>query len=236
MPSLPPRSPVAENLAAIRRVIEDAARRSGRSPDAITLVAVSKLQPVPKLFEAYAAGQRVFGENYVQEALDKMSALPRDASWHMIGHLQSNKARQVPGRFAWIETVDSLKLARTLEKHATETRSDVQALVQVNWSGEASKSGLQDQDAVKSLVEALAGFQHVRLRGLMTIPDPEWDEAALRRCFSAMRRLREELAAEFGIHERLTELSMGMSHDYAWAIEEGATIVRVGTAIFGART
>jgi pyridoxal phosphate enzyme (YggS family) len=223
------------NLAAVRNAIADAARRSGRAPDAVTLVAVSKLQPASKLREAYAAGQRVFGENYVQEALGKIAEMPTDAVWHLIGHLQSNKAKQVPGRFEWIETVDTVKLAEALDRHAAAQGAEMRALVQVNWSGEATKSGLQDADALRALVEAMAGLDQVRLRGLMTIPDPQWDEARLRRCFAEMRRLREDLAAEFGLQDRLTELSMGMSHDYAWAIEEGATMVRVGTAIFGER-
>jgi pyridoxal phosphate enzyme (YggS family) len=230
-----PEGTVAENLARVRERIAEAARRSGRPPEAVTLVAVSKLQPIARIEQAYAAGQRVFGENYVQEALGKIAALPADARWHLIGHLQSNKARLAAERFACIETVDSPRLAHALERHAGEAGAAPEALVQVNWSGEASKAGVTDPEALRRLVEELAGYRHLRLRGLMTIPDPAYGEAELRRCFAEMRRLRDALAAEFGLGERLKELSMGMSHDFEWAVEEGATIVRVGTAIFGAR-
>lgn len=231
-----PQGSIAENLAAVRRVIADSAQRSGRSPDQVTLVAVSKLQPVTKALEAYAAGQRVFGENYVQEGLAKISRLPMDTVWHLIGHLQSNKAKQVPGQFTWVETVDSLKVARSLERHAADAGVSLQGLLQVNWSREPSKSGVEDPPSLRAIIEGATGFRHLRIRGLMTIPDPAWGEADLRRCFAAMRNLREELTKEFGLPESFTELSMGMSSDYGWAIEEGATIVRVGAAIFGART
>lgn len=235
IPAMMP-SEIASNLASVRRSVGEAARRSGRSPDAITLVAVSKLQPVENIRAAYAAGQRVFGENYVREALEKMPELPGDCVWHLIGHLQTNKARQAPGRFHWVETVDSVTLARALERHAAEAQASLDVLVQVNWSEESTKSGVAGRDALRELVRETAAQSHLRLRGLMTIPDPQFTELELRRCFGQMRTLRGELAVEFGLAGRLTELSMGMSHDYAWAIEEGATIVRVGTAIFGARS
>jgi pyridoxal phosphate enzyme (YggS family) len=227
---------IADHLALVRERIAQAARRSGRAPEAVTLVAVTKTQPAARVREAFEAGQRVFGENYVREALAKMAELPPGAVWHLIGHLQTNKVRLAVGHFPWIESVDSARLARALEQRARESGLVLDVLAQVNWSHEATKSGVTDPDALRVLAEEWGACRALRLRGLMTIPDPAFGERELRRCFAGMRALREALAAEFGLGERLTELSMGMSHDYEWAIEEGATIVRVGTAIFGART
>jgi len=227
---------VAENLAQVKDRIAEAARRSGRNGDSVTLIAVTKTQPVLRVREAFDAGQRVFGENYVQEALPKIADLSPEARWHLIGHLQSNKARTAVGAFACIQSLDSAKLAQVLERRAAEAGRPMDSLAQVNWSRETTKSGLPDSDALRRLVEELAGYRWLKLRGLMTIPDPESGEAELRRCFAEMRRLREILGKEFGLEASLTELSMGMSHDFEWAIEEGATMVRVGTAIFGART
>jgi pyridoxal phosphate enzyme (YggS family) len=228
-------SSIAGNLSAIRQRMADAARRSGREPESVTLVAVSKTQPVAKVREAYEAGQRLFGENYVQEALPKIAQVPPDAVWHLIGHLQSNKVRHAVGTFACIQTVDSPKLALALEQRAQARGLTVEALVQVNWSHEATKSGVADPDALRRLVEGMRGYVAVRLRGLMAIPDPRLGESGLRSCFAGMRRLRDSLAAEFDLGPAFSELSMGMSQDFEWAIEEGATLVRIGTAIFGAR-
>ena len=228
-------SPIADNLARVRDRMAEAALRAGRSPEEVTLVAVSKIQPAAAVREAFDAGQRVFGENYVQEAIAKMDALPAEAVWHMVGRLQSNKAKVAAARFRAVQTVDSPKLARALERHAAEAGKPVEGLIQLNWSREAAKAGIQDEAALRELIEEAAEFRSLRIVGLMTIPDPEYGEQALRRHFAEMRQLRENLAEEYGIGADFSELSMGMSRDYEWAIEEGATIVRVGTAIFGAR-
>ena len=228
-------SPIADNLARVRDRMAKAALRAGRSPEEVTLVAVSKIQPAAAVREAFAAGQRVFGENYVQEAIAKMDALPAEAVWHIVGRLQSNKAKVAAARFRAVQTVDSPKLARALERHAAEAGRPVEGLIQLNWSREAAKAGIQDEAALRERIEEAAEFRSLRIVGLMTIPDPEYGEQALRRHFSEMRQLRENLAKEYGIGADFSELSMGMSRDYEWAIEEGATIVRVGTAIFGAR-
>jgi hypothetical protein len=228
-------SSIAGNLARVRERLAEAARRSGREAAAVTLIAVSKTQPAARVREAFDAGQRLFGENYVQEALGKIAELPPEARWHLIGHLQTNKARHAVGPFACIQTVDSPRLARALEQRAGSGGISLDVLVQVNWSREARKSGLTDPDALRRLIEEIAGYRALKLRGLMTIPDPSYDETQLRRCFAEMRRVREALSAEFALGARLGELSMGMSHDFEWAIEEGATMVRVGTAIFGPR-
>ena len=228
-------SPIADNLARVRERMAAAAQRAGRSPEEVTLVAVSKIKPAAAVREAFDAGQRVFGENYVQEAIAKMDAVPAEAVWHMVGRLQSNKAKAAVARFRAVQTVDSPRLARALERHAAEAGKPVEGLIQLNWSHEAAKSGIQDQAALRELIEGAADFRSLRIVGLMTIPDPEYGERELRRHFAELRQLREKLAEEYGIGADFRELSMGMSHDYEWAIEEGATIVRVGTAIFGAR-
>ena len=219
----------------MRERIAAAARRSGRNADAVTLIAVSKTQPAGRVREAFDAGQRLFGENYVQEALGKIEVLPAEARWHLIGHLQTNKARNVVGAFACIQTVDSPRLALALERRAAALQTRLDVLLQVNWSHETSKSGVTEPDALRALAAEVAGYSWLKLRGLMTIPDPSYGETELRRCFVELRRLRETLAAECAPDAPCTELSMGMSHDFEWAIEEGATMVRVGTAIFGAR-
>jgi hypothetical protein len=226
---------VAENLARVRDRLAEAARRSGREAGAVTLVAVTKTQPAARVSEAFDAGQRVFGENYVQEALTKIPCLPPAARWHLIGHLQTNKVRAVVGAFSCVQTVDSPRLARSLEQRCVSAGAALEVLLQVNWSHEAGKSGLADPDTLRRLVREFASFRALKLRGLMTIPDPTWDETRLRRCFADMRLVRDAIAAEFGLGAGFTELSMGMSQDFEWAVEEGATMVRVGTAIFGAR-
>ncbi len=235
-PAAYPQGPVTENLARVRDRIAEAARRAGRRPEEVRLVAVSKRQPAAKVLEAYAAGHRLFGENYVQEALAKMEQVPGDAHWHLIGHLQTNKAKLAVGRFACIETVDSPKAARAIGQRAAAAGSLQEVLVQVNWSQEASKAGVTGEGALRAMFDELAGLEALRVRGLMTIPDPNDAERELRGLFGQMRGLLESLRGEFGLGAEFGELSMGMSHDYPWAIEEGATLVRVGTAIFGARS
>ncbi len=217
---------VADGLARVRERIERACARAGRSADEVALVAVSKVHPASAVREAYEAGQRLFGENYVQELADKADELTglEGLRWHFIGHLQRNKVKQVLRAGAVIETVDSVRLASELDKRAS---SEVEVLLQVNVAGEAQKSGC-DPRSLPELIAAVRAMPRLSLRGLMTIP-PLGEEPELSRPHFA--RLRE-LAAMHG----LRELSMGMSADLEIAIEEGATIVRVGTAIFGARS
>ncbi|MEL7369665.1 MAG: YggS family pyridoxal phosphate-dependent enzyme [Myxococcota bacterium] len=218
---------IADNLTATRQRMADACAAVGRSPDEVTLVAVSKRQPDERLLAAYEAGQRDFGENYVQELLRKRALLPEDARWHLIGHLQTNKAKQVIGAHL-IHTVDSIKVANALEKSASAQNITQDVLIEVNLAGEASKAGVAP-DALFPIIELIEGHAHLRLRGLMCIP-PVGDG---KRYFSMLRAQRDALQTRLG--RDLDQLSMGMSSDYADAIAEGATIVRVGTAIFGAR-
>jgi PLP dependent protein len=227
---------IAENLAAVRERIAAAARAAGRAPEAVRLVAVSKTQPAAAVREACAAGQRLFGENRVQEALAKMDEAGPGPEWHLIGHLQSNKARDVPGRFALVHSLDSERLADALQRHAQAAGVTLPVLIQLNWAHEASKSGIGDEPALRRLVEHVrAACPRLALRGLMTIPPPELDEGETRRSYARIRTLHGGLQAEFGLGADFSELSFGMSHDFQWAIAEGATLVRVGTAIFGAR-
>ncbi len=220
---------VAKNLEAIRARIAAAAERAGRAPESVTLVAVSKVHPPEAIRAAYAAGQRVFGENYVQELVQKAAALEdlEDLTFHFIGHLQRNKAKEVARLGAVVETVDSARLADALDKRASAEGVRLSVMLQVNVGGEAQKSGCPPE-AVESLVAAVRGHASLELLGLMTIP-PLTDEAEdSRPFFAALRALRDA-------HAPGSALSMGMSHDFEVAIAEGATHVRVGTAIFGPR-
>ena len=223
---------IASRLQAVRARVADAARLHGRNPDDISLLAVSKTWPAEAVREARAAGQRCFGENYVQEGLAKIAALA-DASleWHFIGPLQSNKSADVARAFAWLHSLDRLKLAQRLSVQRPPTLPALNVCIQVNVSGEASKSGVAPQ-ALDALVDRLVELPGLRLRGLMCVPEPSADEALLRRRFAGLRERLEALNAR-GF--ALDTLSMGMSHDLDAAIAEGATIVRVGTAIFGER-
>ena len=222
---------IAQNLEEVRGRMAAAARRAGRDPAGVRLVAVSKTVPVELIRQAVAAGQRLFGENYLQEARGKIEALGEAASWHFIGHLQSNKAKAAVDRFELIHGVDRLKLARALEAAAASLESSQKILMQVNLAGEASKSGTSPEAAAE-LWREISRLPHLRLVGLMTMP-PFLDPEAVRPYFRALRELRERLQDLGGTP--LPELSMGMSGDFEVAIEEGATLVRVGTAIFGSR-
>ena len=226
---------VAENIEAIRVRIRDAAKRSDRDPDSVRLVAVSKHQTLAAIREAMAAGQMVFGENYLQEAEDKVAALGQGVIWHCIGHLQSNKARIAAEIFDCIETIDRLKLAKALEARLAELGKTMPILVQVNVGGEARKAGVATKQAGQ-LCRELQQFPHLRLQGLMTMPPFAEDPEESRGYFRQLRLLGEELTAQglLGLHGKV-ELSMGMSGDFEVAIEEGATLVRVGTALFGER-
>ncbi len=222
-----------ERLADVRDRIERAAARSGRRGAAITLVAVSKTHPVERILEAAEAGIAVFGENYVQEAEEKVAALP-GATWHLIGRLQANKAGKAAGLFSWIQTADSERILRALDRHAAERGRTLSVLLEVNLGGESQKAGAPPAD-VPALLSAASELTAVRVRGLMAIPPPFEDPEKVRPYFAALRELRDRLASPHGAGKGLTELSMGMSGDFEVAIEEGATMVRVGTALFGPR-
>jgi pyridoxal phosphate enzyme (YggS family) len=228
-------STIADRLAGIQARIERAARSAGRDPASVTLVAVSKTFPLSSIREAYAAGQRVFGENRVQEALDKISASPDlSVRWHLLGHLQTNKARKAAPAFATIQSIDSVDLLRKIDSAASEAGRTPDVLIQVDLAGESTKFGVSP-DNVPRLFDAAATCRAVQLAGLMTLPPaPEIPEDA-RPWFRRLRELRDHWLASGVPVSMLRELSMGMSGDFEVAVEEGATLVRVGTAIFGER-
>lgn len=231
---VPVMSDIAARLDSVHRRIADAARAAGRDPATITLLAVSKTFPADAVRAAHAAGQHAFGENYVQESIDKIDALAdlrRDLEWHFIGPLQSNKTRPVAERFDWVHSVDRLKIAQRLAEQRPAHLPPLNVCVQVNISGEASKSGVAPDD-VAAVARAVAELPSLRLRGLMAIPEPASDPDSQRAPHRALRALFDALRAD-GLP--LDTLSMGMSADLEAAVREGATIVRVGTAIFGAR-
>lgn len=226
---------ISANLQAVLARIEAAARQYGRDPQDVVLLAVSKTWPADCVRQALAAGQRAFGENYVQEGVDKVVAL-RDAGtpgieWHFIGPLQSNKTRQVAEHFDWVHSIDRLKIAERLAEQRPATLPPLSVCLQVNVSGEPTKSGVSLADA-PVLARAIAQMPRLRLRGLMAIPAPADDLAAQRLPFRRVHELYDQLRAD-GL--ALDTLSMGMSHDLEAAIAEGATMVRIGTAIFGER-
>jgi PLP dependent protein len=229
---------IAENLAEVRGRIADAARRAGRAAGDVTLVAVSKTFAADRVREAYAAGQRDFGENKVQEGLQKQAETADiPLRWHLIGHLQSNKARKATAGFAAIHSVDSVDLLRRLDESAAARPAGagpLEILVQVDFAGEATKFGAGPDDAVRLVGEAL-GAKTVVLKGLMLLPPWSEDPEQTRPWFVRLRQFRDTLVRDGTPAAALAQLSMGMSHDYEAAIEEGATIVRVGTAIFGKR-
>jgi pyridoxal phosphate enzyme (YggS family) len=216
---------VADNVAAVRAAIAAAARRAGRDPEAVRLVAVTKGFAAEAAREAWAAGVDALGENRVQEALGKMPAIP-EAAWHLVGHLQRNKVRKVVGRFALIHSVDSLRLAEAVSAAAEAARTVQPVLVQVNVAGNPRQSGVPPEDAA-ALVAACRRLPGLRVDGLMAIAPPVPDPEGARPFFRRLRLLAESLG--------LAQLSMGMSDDFPVAVEEGATYVRVGRAIFGAR-
>jgi len=223
---------VKRNLETVRGKIAEALKRAGREPGAARLVAVSKRHPEEAIRVAYEAGQRDFGENYAQEQRDKARALEdlADIRWHFIGHLQRNKAKYVAPSSALVETVDSIRLAEEIARQAERFDRIVPVLVQVNVGGEEQKSGCEPGE-VAGILAAVEGMDRLRLEGLMTIPPWDLEAEETRVHFRALAALR----VEHGGAARLPHLSMGMSHDFEVAIEEGATLVRVGTAIFGPR-
>jgi len=221
-----------ERLAAVLSRIEAAARRAGRDPAGIRLLAVSKQQPVEAIAAAAAAGQREFGENYAQEGVAKIEALREQAlTWHFIGQLQANKTREVAGHFQWVHTVDRERIATRLDAQRPHYAAPLDVLLQVRLGEEPGKGGVEPDDLPR-LAEFVAGLPRLRLRGLMCIPPPLADEDAQRVPFARLRELREDLNRR---GHQLDTLSMGMSADLEAAVLEGATIVRVGTAVFGPR-
>jgi hypothetical protein len=228
---------IAENIATVREHIAAAARRAGRSPEQIALMAVSKTHSPDRIREAYAAGHRLFGENRVQEFAGKADALADlHAEWHMIGHLQTNKAGKTAELFHAVDSVDSLKLAEKLDAAARQLGKKLDVLIEINVGGEAAKSGVApDSDELEGLLLAAPRLEGLVLRGLMTVPPFTDDAQGARPYFRRLRDLRDAIAARKLPSVLMDVLSMGMSHDFEVAIEEGSTCVRVGTAIFGER-
>jgi pyridoxal phosphate enzyme (YggS family) len=232
---MPQDADIATRLERVRRRIDAAARRAGRSPASITLVAVSKTYGADAVRAAHAAGQRVFGENRVQEAVAKIDALrDLDLEWHLIGHLQTNKAKKAAAACAWIESVDRVELLQKLDAASAELGVRRSILLQVDLAHEATKHGAGTSD-LRPLVDAALASRALDLRGLMLVPPIPARAEDSRVWFRRLRDLRDGLVAGGVPAARLAELSMGMSHDFEVAIEEGATMVRVGSAIFGAR-
>lgn len=226
---------ISANIQKITERIAEAARRSGRKPEEIKLVAVSKHFPAEAIIEAYAAGQKIFGENYIQEVQVKKDLVPPAVVFHFIGHLQSNKAKIAAGTCSMIETVDSFKLGRALNTHLEALNRSIDVLIQVNIGDDAGKAGIKEEEAEGLLVQ-LNELPRIRVRGLMTMPPFVADPELSRPHFRNLRKLSEKLTLKKLFADSVQpELSMGMSDDFHVAIEEGATIIRVGTAIFGHR-
>jgi pyridoxal phosphate enzyme (YggS family) len=230
-----PHTDIAERLAEVRERIRSAAERAGRRPDDVRLVAVSKTYPIECVRAAADAGQQDFGENRVQEALPKIAVMPTlPIRWHLVGHLQSNKVRKAAGPFAWIHSIDRADLLLDLDRAAGQAAASPDVLVQVDLAGESTKHGATE-DRVRAILDAAGECRSIRVTGLMVLPPYFDDPEQVRPYFVRLRQLRDRLRAEGVPADRLSELSMGMSHDFEVAIEEGATVVRVGTAIFGPR-
>lgn len=225
---------IAENLEQVRKNIDEACRTAGRDPGEVTLIAVSKTKPVELLQKAYDAGERCFGENKVQEIMDKYPRLPGDIKWHMIGHLQRNKVKYIADKVAMIHSVDSLRLAETIEQEGSRHNVVIPILLEVNVAEEETKFGLRIEE-VLPLVETIAGFPHVKIQGLMTIAPYVQDPEENRKYFRQLKKLSVDIAAKNINNVNMSVLSMGMTGDYQVAVQEGATMVRVGTGIFGER-
>lgn len=228
-------SDIASNLFKVQETIRKAALKAGRKPKDIKLVAVTKTVDSSKIKEAIKAGVTIVGENYVQEAKEKIAQIDHDIQWHMIGHLQTNKAKHAVKLFDMIQSVDSLRLAEELNKQAKRLGTVVKILIQVNVSGEESKFGVSPQ-GIHSLISQISNkMENLSIQGLMTMPPYFNDPERTRPYFRALRELRDRIVSSEIRNVTLGELSMGISNDYEMAIEEGATIVRIGTAIFGER-
>lgn len=225
---------IAENLAEVEARVAAACERAGRARDEVTLIAVSKTKPVSDVREAMAAGARVFGENKVQEIREKTETIKEPMEWHMIGHLQANKVKYLPGRVCMIHSVDNLKLVETIEKEFAKQDMCIDILCEVNMAGEDTKFGLTPE-AAEDFVRALTAFPHLRVRGLMTIAPFTEDPESNRQYFRGLRALKDSINEKGILSAPMDCLSMGMTGDFEVAIEEGATMVRVGTGIFGSR-
>ncbi len=225
---------ITENLEQVRKNIVEACKAVNRDPGEVTLISVSKTKPVSMLQEAYDAGSRDFGENKVQEIMDKYPQLPSDIRWHMIGHLQRNKVKYIVDKVALIHSVDSLRLAETIENEAAKHNVTVPILIEVNVAQEESKFGLKT-DEVLALVESVAKLPHINIKGLMTIAPYVEDPEENRGIFRQLKKLSVDIEAKNINNVNMSVLSMGMTGDYQVAVQEGATMVRVGTGIFGER-
>jgi PLP dependent protein len=229
---------ITENIVRVQESLERSARKSGRNPEEITLMAVSKTFPPERIREAYVAGMRLFGENRVQEFAEKADALRDlpDAEWHLIGHLQTNKAMKAAELFSAVDSVDSLRLAEKLNTIAEKLGKKLGVLVEINVGGEEAKSGVApDSSELDEILVAAPKLSHLRFQGLMTVPPFTDDPEGARPYFRKLRALRDKIAARKLPAINMDVLSMGMSHDFEVAIEEGSTCVRVGSAIFGER-
>ena len=225
---------VTENLAEVERRIQAACDRAGRDRSEVTLIAVSKTKPIEMIDEAVNAGIRIFGENKVQELVAKHDEMEEGLEWHMIGHLQTNKVKMLPGRAKMIHSVDSIHLAEEIDKQFGKAGQIAHVLIEVNMAGEESKFGLRPQD-VESFLDEIAKFANIHVHGLMTIAPFVEDANENRKIFTDLKKLLIDMRRKNNDNIDMRELSMGMTGDYEVAIEEGATFVRVGTGIFGAR-
>jgi pyridoxal phosphate enzyme (YggS family) len=225
---------ISSNVSLIRQRMGVACARCGRDPQSVRLMAVSKTVEPERIRQALDAGVTLLGENYVQEAREKIPAIGHVAEWHMIGHLQTNKVKYVVNLFDWIHSVDRLELARELDKRAGQNNRRLNVLIEVNVSGEESKSGIEATQALE-LVRQVSLLPNINLRGLMTMPPYSDNPENSRPYFQALRKLRDDISAADITNIHMDELSMGMTDDFEVAIEEGATIIRVGRAIFGNR-
>ena len=225
---------VVENLRTVEEKVQKACERAGRDPKEVTLIAVSKTKPIEMVQEAYDAGKRDFGENKAQEMKQKYEAMPKDIRWHFIGHLQTNKIKYLLGRTCLIHSVDSLHLAQAIEAECVKRDQEVDILIEVNVAQEATKFGLKLEETL-ALVREAAKLPHLHIQGLMTIAPYVEDPEQNRPIFASLRKLSVDIAAKNIDNVHMNVLSMGMTGDYEVAIEEGATMVRVGTGIFGQR-
>jgi pyridoxal phosphate enzyme (YggS family) len=223
---------IQSRIAAIREEIAKTCQLANRDPDSVNLLAVSKTMGVDAVASAIHAGQEHFGENYLQDALPKVSAFP-EVIWHFVGAIQSNKTRDIANRFGWVHGIATEKVARRLSEQRELTLGRLNCLIQVNLSNEDQKSGVNPDEAVR-LAGQIAAFDQISLRGLMTIPAPTNDHRAQAATFRALRELKEDIESRYGLSE-FNQLSMGMTNDFVEAIKEGATWIRIGTAIFGPR-
>lgn len=223
-----------DNFKEVEENIREACERVGRDPAEVTLIAVSKTKPVEMLQEAYDFGTRIFGENKVQEIVEKYEALPKDIHWHMIGHLQRNKVKYIIDKVELIHSVDSVRLAETIEKEAAKKGLTARILLEVNVAEEESKFGLK-VDEVEDVIEKISEFSHIKVCGLMTIAPFVENPEENRPYFQRLRKLSVDIGAKKVDNVTMSILSMGMTNDYEVAVEEGATMVRVGTGLFGAR-